>query len=520
MLALLTLPAASAVIIHMSFCSAPPDSPTPTTLLPTSTSTPTRTTTYATVTVPPTNAAPPVNGTTPLSWLPIPTLYECAEVRLRWAGGVPPFSVQVMAKSEPRVVLSNLTERTAGWFCDYRTGNWVGFAVAGRDGFWTLADHEEMVETGPGGCTPYDPPEPYDGAYAPHGEGVGFTEDESTDDAGEKDSDTDSDEGACVGAVNMTSRIEWPIARTSNSTRATYSVLDAVTTSLSPTSTPTSRTRPLGPIPLSTVVKHQSPTVTSTPPASATLGAVTAAADGTTSTTSVPRTAIAGLTAAVAGLLVLALVAWFLLRRLRRLPSDSDSEFRQKRVRRLPPPLDLDRSRPRSVLSLTSPRVLVVDTPSTVPNRTTVVPRETLASRSPLRVVSPSNPRAIPSKHRRQPSVPLSEPADEQFVRQYTPVTPFPLAFETAYSGPYPSSKPRVLVPTPYMGHRGDMPQRLVLHRRDTDDEDSIIASPSEHTPDLGGRRDASLIPCTGTPPPYEVACAWTPGGPQMGGTV
>lgn len=77
-------------------------------------------------------------------------------------------------------MFSNLTERTAGWFCDYRTGNWVGFAVAGRDGFWTLADHEEIVETGPGGCTPYDPPEPYDGAYAPEGRGTPETKAQTT----------------------------------------------------------------------------------------------------------------------------------------------------------------------------------------------------------------------------------------------------------------------------------------------------------------------------------------------------
>lgn len=316
--------------------------------------------------------------------------------------------------------------------------------------------------------------------------------------------------------MNATSSIEWPITRTSNSTKATYSVLDAVTTSLSPTSAITSRTRPIGPIPLSTVVKPLSPTVTTSASASATLGAVTAAADGTTSTTSVPRTAIAGLAAAVAGLVVLALVAWLLLRRLRRPLPNSDSESDQKRVRRLPPPLDL--SRPGSVPSPTSPSVYTADTaPASTVTRTTVVPRQTEASRSPLDVLSPSN-RTTPSKHRRQPSVPLSEQSDEQFVRRYTPVTPFPLDVGLTDAGPYPQLKPRVLVPTPYVGHRGDMPQRLVLHRRDTDDEESIIASPSEHTVEWGGRRE--LIPCTGTPPPYEVACAWTPGGPQRGGTV
>lgn len=519
---LLTLPAASAQFVSPRLpLDSPSQCPTAISQSPTLTYPPRAMTTTTYTTITPTLTAP---RTTPLSWLPFPTLRECAEVTLRWAGGLPPFSVQVTARSESHTLFANVTAREADWVCRYKTGNWLAFAVAGEDGMWMQTEVEQFVETGPGECGAWDPPVLFNDSYTPEwGQGAEWTGDEGDyeDGTGEEE-EGDEDDGTRVGGAVFSS--PWSaarITRTSNSTLPTYSLLDNVVTSSTITSTTSPRTSPLGPIPLSTVW-HQ-PTASATT-ASATLGAVTAASASDASTSApVSRAVLAGLAAAIAGLAVLALVAWLLLRRLRRPPPDSPDSEPERKVRRVPPPLDL--SRPGSVPSPTSPNPFAAASSTTpvvlVPGRTTVQPRETKASTSPFNVLSPRS-RATPVKPRRQASVPLSAQAEgSDFVRQFTPVTPFPLDLRSARkgSGPYPSlNKPRALVPTPYLGYGRDPPQRGMPHRGNTDEE-SMIASPSE-----GGfsRRDATLIACAGTPPSYEVACAWTPSDmrPNRGGLV
>lgn len=251
---LLTLPAALAQLVSPRLpLDSPSQCPTTISQSPTLTYPPRAMTTTTYTTITPTLTAP---RTTPLSWLPFPTLRECAEVTLRWAGGLPPFSVQVTARSESHTLFANVTAREADWVCRYKTGNWLAFAVAGEDGMWMQTEVEQFVETGPGECGAWDPPVLFNDSYTPEwGQGAEWTGDEGDyeDGTGEEE-EGDEDDGTRVGGAVFSS--PWSaarITRTSNSTLPTYSLLDNVVTSSTITSTTSPRTRPLGPIPLSTV---------------------------------------------------------------------------------------------------------------------------------------------------------------------------------------------------------------------------------------------------------------------------
>lgn len=466
----------------------------------------------ASPTTSPPSSATTVYETAPLAWLALPTLRECATVRLRWAGGLPPFSVRVTAKSEPRVVLTNVTEREAPWLCAYREGLWLGFGVAGRDGVWAMAEMEEPVERGPAGCAVHDPPEPFDGTLAGIDENAGGGDDE------------DATENTGAGMDGQTSYSASPTldtAATKTPDPSLASVAATPTPFRAPASAPsfTSSEGSISPSNLPVPPDFASATAPD-----AALGAVTEAATDTSSSHPVSRAVLAGLAAAIAGLIVVTLVAWLLIRRLRRKASSPLSDGGSGKSRRAPPaPLNL-----ASGASATSvPRGATSPEGASLPRQ----PRPTRspamkAITSPFALLLPRNPhRATPFKQRRAPSAPLSAQAEPEpeFVRTFTPMTPFPLELRQPLAPGSPCvqhSKPRALVPTPYPRSRGRLDNRAP-YRPDTDDEDSIFASPSETAPSVG-RRDVSLISCAGTPPPYEVACALTPGdfGRQHGETL
>lgn len=468
----------------------------------------------ASPTTSPPSSATTVYETAPLAWLALPTLRECATVRLRWAGGLPPFSVRVTAKSEPRVVLTNVTEREAPWVCAYREGLWLGFGVAGRDGVWAMAEMEEPVERGPAGCAVHDPPEPFDGTFGGVGEKAGGGDDEDA---------TENTRAAVDRQTSYSASPTLDTAAPKTPDPCLASMVATPTTLRAPASAP-SRTHSVGPISLSNLpVPPGTDSASATAPDTA-WGAVTEAATDMSSSHPVSRAVLAGLAAAISGLIVVALAAWLLICRLRRKCSSPPSDGEGGKRRRAPPvPLNLASgasaaSVPRRATSPEGASSLQQPRPTRSPAMKAIT--------SPFALLSPRNPRrATPFEHRRAPSAPLSAQAEPEpeFVRTFTPVTPFPLDLgqPLAPESPYVQHfKPRTLVSTPHPGPRGRLDSRAP-YRPDTDDEDSIFASPSETAPSVG-RRDVSLIPCAGTPPPYEVACALTPGGfgRQHGGTV
>lgn len=454
-----------------------------------------------------TSPQPANNDTTTLSWLPLPTLYECERVRLRWLGGHPPYNIRVMLASEvgkspvseSMPIRTDVEETEAMWLCEYQLGNRLAFVVEDYEGRRAFTEEKSVVR-GAGGCLNYDRLVPF------HGE-------------------LDTTVGGAQSRLAEGTTVSTSSASSTSASSSASAQISAESSASSQTSVETVSLGPSSPPspPRYGEVYAQSP--------SSSASAATAPAAGVGGMSALSK-ALLGITIGIASLLLLALLACLFLRHRHSSAGDLGAEGK-KRARRLPAPLDLSSSGPptrpssactpsgrpssshaTSVYSA-SRGSFESSRPTTAPPLADTRPPHTSPPRSLRSPHAVFSPPGRPSQHRRTLSAPLSrhsEPEPE-ILTMFTPITPYPLELSPPLSPlPREQKKPRVLVPTPYLPHRD---RERSAHRASYADEgsESVFASPSES---LERGRDAT-VSCAATPPPYEVACAWRSGVGQGG---